>query len=771
MEGGNRCYTSSERLAAIKECQEQIAHWTAKLDGLRAAQRRACKILRVAEDPHSEFSVDDCDDKDLVVAALQRNPWFFGCLREGQSFDSDKMAPTLHENPDVLLAFLKSVEDKCGPPEDFGYDYFFIPIPKQLRHDKQFMLQICSIQGNHYVQAAEELWQDPELALVAYEHAYDQDEFAEENLLECHLRNFDFVLQLVPITHFNFSVILKTVIPLYSVEQQHALALAMVEAIAKDNSHWARDDTDMVPLEVFDSTILDDRVVMEKFVGLNALFMEFCSSRLKSDPCFVKWAVGNDPKAVQFSMGRIREEFLSNEAFMSKAIDSSYSTGNLLTLAPPSIKEDRNFVLAAAKKCLDYSNLPDSFKDDEEIVLEMVNRIDFDPMCGSLRNNNDFIAKLLKKRPSLYERLPSERQVDPEIGRAVLFCDKFSYYDPKTAVMVFEKIPALQRSREALEALARKPSWFGLDQNRFCEMASTAGFLADPDFLCVAVARFPDVLASAPENLRWDPHLVSAALDGYSKTCGGAFPLIGASPEFLSNNPNLVLKAIRAVRGRGDHEQQLRDLIPSGIYRFYNIISAALQNGWNVLPTRPRNSSFRSNRKLIHHAVIHNWKAFAYASDALKGDRDFLLSIVAVDGRALKCAPEALKYDYEVLKAALSNKESVIAHAFNENDHDQLFLTSFASMIQAKLNWHETYLYDFLGGMRQQGHATSSPAAGTEERQEFEPNTRCPLTILECGNETSVALKRAIAEYADVPLGEELRVLRLCWAALTKSGF
>jgi len=770
MEGGNRCYTSSERLAAIKECQEQIAHWTAKLDRLRAAQRRACKILRVADDPHSEFSEeDDCDDKDLVVAALQGDPWFFGCLREGQSFDSDKMAPTLHENPDVLLAFLKSA-DADGPPEDFDYEYFFIPIPEELRHDKEFMLQICSIQGNHYVQATEELRQDPELALVAYEHADDQGEFADDNLLECHLQNFDFVLQLVSITQFDFSILLKTVIPLYSVEKQHALALALAEAIAKNSSHWDHDDIDMVPLEVFDSTILDDRVVMETFVGLNALFLEFCSSRLKSDPSFVKCAVGKAPKAVQFAMGQIREELLSSEAFMSKAIDSSYCTGKLLTLAPPSIKEDRNFVLAAAKKNLDYSDLSDSFKDDEEIVSEMVKRIDFDQLRGSLRNNKDFIAKLLKQRPSFYESLPSELQVDPEIGLAVLSCEKFSYFEPKIAAMVFEKIPALQRSREALEALAQN-KLFGLDQSWYCEMASEAGFLADPDFLRVAVVGFPDVLASAPANLRWDPHLVSAALDGYSKTCGGAFPLIGASPEFLSNNRDLVLKAIRAVRGRGDHQQQLRALIPLDMYRFYNIMFAALQNGWNVLPTRPRNSNFRSNRKLIHQAVIHNWKSFAHASDALKGDRDFLLSIVAVDGRVLKHAQEALKYDYELLKAALSNKESVIAHAFNENDHDQLFLTSFAGMVQAKLNWHETYLYDFLRGMRQQGHATSSPASGMEERQECEPNTRCPLTILECGNETSVALKRAIAEFADVPLGKELQVLRSCWAALSKSGF
>jgi len=153
-------------------------------------------------------------------------------------------------------------------------------------------------------------------------------------------------------------------------------------------------------------------------------------------------------------MGEIREKFFSDADFLSKAIESSRSTGGLLAMAPQSIKEDRKLVLAEAKKVLYYSNLPDSFKSDEEIVMEMVNRFKFDDLTESLRHSKDFVVKVLKKRPTIYGELPEHLQVDQEIAMAVLKSSE-RLYTPEIVEKIFKGIPELWYSREALEALAR----------------------------------------------------------------------------------------------------------------------------------------------------------------------------------------------------------------------------------------------------------------------------------------------------------------------------
>jgi len=107
----------------MQECQRQIAHWTRKLEVLRAQYRRSCLLLRLTEDPHTVWGLGDgalfFNDKEFVMASLRGDPLFFGCLREGQPFN-EKMALELRNDPDVFLTFLKSMDENNGEiPERF----------------------------------------------------------------------------------------------------------------------------------------------------------------------------------------------------------------------------------------------------------------------------------------------------------------------------------------------------------------------------------------------------------------------------------------------------------------------------------------------------------------------------------------------------------------------------------------------------------------------------------------------------------------------------
>jgi len=191
--------------------------------------------------------------------------------------------------------------------------------------------------------------------------------------------------------------------------------------------------------------------------------------------------------------------------------------------------------------------------------------------------------------------------------------------------------------------------------------------------------------------------------------------LADAAPEFLLGNPKLVLKAIRKVKR--EHETQFSRIIPGAIYQHRNILKAGLRKGWDVLQTRQPNSEFRSDRRLIRLAVKYNWKSFAFSSSSLRKDRDFVLPLMKIDGRTLKFAADGLQYDYELWKAALSDEESVIAHTYDGSDHDLNFLMSFAETIQEKLNHHESFLFDFLRGMRSPTEAITPAVEGSGEHQ------------------------------------------------------
>jgi len=384
----------SERLAAMQECQRQIAHWTGKFEELRAQHRRACQLLRrTEEDPNVWWDyyvwdvADGNADKEFVVAALQGDPLFFGCLREGQPF-TDKMAPALHNDPDVLLTFAESMVRRGDVPEDFETEYFNIPIPDELRRNKDFMFKICAIEGNHYSQATEELKVDPELALLAFSHAYGQYEFIRY-LPEALLRNLDFLLKLVSAIEEYYDDMIKAAAPFLDVENQRALVLAIAEKLT---DRGACCETECVPLMELDETIRDDKFIMEKFVRVMGSFLVMCSDRLKVDAEFVRLAVKNDPGSVQYALGDIRDELLADVDLMSKAIESSYGSGNILALAPKSIQEDKKMVLAAANKRLKYSNLPDLWKKDEEVVLALLHALDFkfDELCESFQTRDFF---------------------------------------------------------------------------------------------------------------------------------------------------------------------------------------------------------------------------------------------------------------------------------------------------------------------------------------------------------------------------------------------
>jgi len=155
--------------------------------------------------------------------------------------------------------------------------------------------------------------------------------------------------------------------------------------------------------------------------------------------------------------------------------------------------------------------------------------------------------------------------------------------------------------------------------------------------------------------------------------------------------------------------------------------------------------------------VKNHWAEFQYASASLKADREFVLSLVKIDGRALAHAADGLKHHYDILTTAIANSSMTVTACFSDDDFD--FLVDYASYVRDKLYLYENvFVREFLRGIWT-----------TETR--VAPAKRCRLQMLDRGLETSTVFKRTIAQFLGVPLGKELHLLRDASSGLAEYGY
>jgi hypothetical protein len=98
-------------------------------------------------------------------------------------------------------------------------------------------------------------------------------------------------------------------------------------------------------------------------------------------------------------------------------------------------------------------------------------------------------------------------------------------------------------------------------------------------------------------------------------------------------------------------------------------LAAVAQNGSAL---RHASEALRSDREVVLTAVAQNGSALRYASEALQSDREVVLAAVAQNGSALVCASEALQSDREVVLAAVAQNGSALRCASEALQSDQL---------------------------------------------------------------------------------------------------
>jgi Domain of unknown function (DUF4116) len=136
----------------------------------------------------------------------------------------------------------------------------------------------------------------------------------------------------------------------------------------------------------------------------------------------------------------------------------------------------------------------------------------------------------------------------------------------------------------------------------------------------------------------------------------------------------------------------------------------------------------------------------------LLADKQFMLKAVKARPAYLAEVSKELAGDWDLLLAAMTNPRIAFLNGQKLNQGRWIhgdtgkdayeFWIDTSKTVRDKLHAHDIFVKLMLGGMM----------ASTGESS--------PLTLLNQGKETSLALTKPIAEYLGVPMGEELRMLR-----------
>ena len=120
-----------------------------------------------------------------------------------------------------------------------------------------------------------------------------------------------------------------------------------------------------------------------------------------------------------------------------------------------------------------------------------------------------------------------------------------------------------------------------------------------------------------------------------------------------------------------------------------------------------------------------------------------------------------MRYDYDIITAAIAKCDGNVIDCWNilKSDADTVYLTAFLQKMKTKLQGHDVFMKVFLMGVSK------------DDQHTIHPSLRSPLPMLNKGTETSIKLKKMIAEYAGVPIGQSYIETKGAIAALQRFGF
>jgi hypothetical protein len=457
--------------------------------------------------------------------------------------------------------------------------------------------------------------------------------------------------------------------------------------------------------------------------------LRFVTDRvLLEDEGIIKAACQHDGGLLQFvpEGSDVWKTMLKRENLKTFLTDGN-GGGDILQFASPRDQMDENLVLLAVKNGL--SDIPD---------LAMMYRGDF-----------TLLKKVLKLSSKLYWNLPSEFQAKRELGLEALSSE---FLDERTADLIVSCIPALLKETEPMMCVASR--------GYYAVLSRCSEEIRDNKAVMVAACSVNGLsLGIASARLRPDPDVVRAALTSGNLDWDYIFKL---PREFFLRHAGIVELAINVCDG-DDRERRLCTHLNFAAVQNRTIFLARIRKGWLSRRYYHLLSSdftrFKPEDEVLLALVASDWRFLRTAHLSKRSSRAFMQKAIEVDGRVLVFADEHLRHDFDMMLLAIgSDRKTLQAFSHREGLHLHE-LTAFAEKVRERLDVADTFILNFLRGI----------TVDTTPRRA--PRKRCHLPRLDCGYETGAHFKREIAEFAGVPIGPQLKLLRNASANLEFWGY
>jgi len=361
----------------------------------------------------------------------------------------------------------------------------------------------------------------------------------------------------------------------------------------------------------------------------------------------------------------------------------------------------------------------------------------------------------------LYSILPEQLQMDEEVAIALLEsgCDEID--------LMLENIPSLYKSKRALNLMlyisdhAKSRCCFGDPAaDYFIEQSP---FRADKELMILACNLNDMNLELVDKTLFEDRDFVERVIHPQTIT--------ESSEEFQMGNLDLVETAIKnPYIDQGscyiDQGSWGEDISPK-VWTIRSIVMTWLAKaessyyGLEMIYNIDKANPFLNDKEVVSLSVNARPSDLQYAHTGLRSDTSFILKCVREAERILQYAPKGMCRDDGIAIAAISQDDGNIVDCFNilNSKVDEEYLSTLLHRVKSKLKLHDMFIKVFLMG------------ASRDDQHTIHPSLRSPLPMLNQGAETSIKLKKMIAEYAGVPIGQSYIEMKGTVAALERFRF
>jgi len=353
--------------------------------------------------------------------------------------------------------------------------------------------------------------------------------------------------------------------------------------------------------------------------------------------------------------------------------------------------------------------------------------------------------------------------MDEEVAIALLEsgCDEID--------LMLENIPSLYKSKRALNLMlyisdhAKSRCCFGYDPaaNSFIEQSP---FRADKELMILACNLNEMNLELVDKTLFEDRDFVERVIHPQTIT--------ESSEEFQMGNLDLVEIAIKnPYIDQGscyiDQGSWSEDISPK-VWTIRSIVmtcwlakAESSYYGLGMIYNVDKANPFLNDKEVVSLSVIARPSDLQYAHTDLRSDKLFILKCVREAERVLQYAPKGMCRDDGIVIAAISKADGNAVDCFDilNNKVDEEYLSALLHRVKTKLELHDMFMNQFLLGVSR------------DDQHTIHPSLRSPLPMLNQGAETSIKLKKMIATYAGVPIGQSFIEMKGAVAALERFGF